>query len=199
MVTLYRLPTDEGNVDFVLMELVPVGLLGTETTLFLTPRSTVNVVHVLYNYTLFCQFYYFYQKGTHNEDAKASCILCLPCMKIMFKLFESGLWTKCGATHHSKNSGETGTTVSDWSQVRDDTLDMPTCIKEICGGHRSFDISQGVPHLETTISDCYVDTSDGNSSESIESYNENLRKISLPRKINKKRGKCFPSQILTRR
>eukprot|EP00904_Undaria_pinnatifida_P008207 jgi/Undpi1/4516/HiC_scaffold_18.g07870.m1 len=35
--------------------------------------------------------------------------------------------------------GETGT-VCDWSGVRDGTLDMPTCIKDICGGHNPEDV-----------------------------------------------------------
>eukprot|EP00903_Cladosiphon_okamuranus_P019382 g17822.t1 len=34
--------------------------------------------------------------------------------------------------------GETGV-VCDWTGVREDSLDMPTCIKSICGGHRGGD------------------------------------------------------------
>lgn len=28
----------------------------------------------------------------------------------------------------------------DWSGVREDSLDMPACVKGICGGHRADDV-----------------------------------------------------------
>lgn len=40
---------------------------------------------------------------------------------------------------HQDVIGETGT-VCDWSEVRPATLDLPTCIKQICGGHREGDL-----------------------------------------------------------
>ncbi|CAM9789639.1 unnamed protein product, partial [Hapterophycus canaliculatus] len=40
---------------------------------------------------------------------------------------------------HGDVIGETGV-VCDWSSVREDSLDMPTCIAGICGGHNADDI-----------------------------------------------------------
>ena len=40
---------------------------------------------------------------------------------------------------HGNVVGETGV-VCDWSGVRDGSLDMPTCIEGICGGHNADDV-----------------------------------------------------------
>lgn len=40
---------------------------------------------------------------------------------------------------HGNVVGETGV-VCDWSAVREGSLDMPTCITGICGGHHADDI-----------------------------------------------------------
>lgn len=40
---------------------------------------------------------------------------------------------------HGNVAGETGT-VCDWKDVREGTLDMPTCFKAICPGHREGDL-----------------------------------------------------------
>lgn len=40
---------------------------------------------------------------------------------------------------HGFTVGESGY-ICDWSDVQEGTLDMPTCTKGICGGHRELDV-----------------------------------------------------------
>eukprot|EP00752_Nemacystus_decipiens_P017229 g15434.t1 len=53
---------------------------------------------------------------------------------------QSDMWSfdETWGYSHAHHNGEAGV-VCDWSGVRDGTLDMPTCAKRICGGHKGGD------------------------------------------------------------